>query len=50
MVKIDKKCDRESVHIWTDTQTDAQMQTGFVIYPMLYAVAVVQIKTSIELI
>ena len=37
--KSTKKCDRES----EDTRTDRQMQTDFIICPMLYAIAMGQI-------
>ena len=37
------KCDRESARRRTDTQTDRQTQTDFIICPMLYAIAMGQI-------
>jgi len=43
-----KKCDRESARRRTDTQTNrqthTQTQTDFIICPMLYAIAMGQIK------
>ena len=41
-----KKCDRESARRRTDTHwhTDRQMRTDFIICPMLYAIAMGQIK------
>jgi len=38
-----KKCDRESVHRWTETH--AQTHNNFIICPMLYAIAMGQIIT-----
>ena len=38
-----KKCDRESDDTRTDTHTDRQTQTDFIICPMLYAIAMGQI-------
>jgi len=38
-----KKCDRESAHRRTHTHRDWQTQTDFIICPMLYAIAMVQI-------
>jgi len=43
LVKIDKKCDRESVHRRTHTHTHAQTQNDFITCPMLYAIAMGQI-------
>ena len=43
--KSTKKCDRESVHRRTDTRTHAQTQNDFIICPMLYAIAMGQIKS-----
>ena len=40
-----KKCDCESAHRQTHTPTDWQTQTGFIICPMLYAIAMGQIIT-----
>ena len=34
-----RKCNHENVHRWTDRQTDAPMQTSFIICPMLHATA-----------
>jgi len=39
-----KKCDRESARRRTDTLTDWQTQIDFIICPMLYAIAMRQIK------
>ena len=46
LVKIDKKCDRES----DDTRTDRQTQTDFIICPMLYAIAMGQITNRKDLV
>jgi len=43
--KLIKKCHCDSEHRWTDTQT----QTGFIIRPMLYAIAMMKKKCRLEL-
>jgi len=40
------KCDRESARRQTDTLTHRQTQTDFIICPMLYAIAMGQIKRA----
>ena len=42
--KSTKKCDRKSVHRRTHTHTHGQTQNDFIICPMLYAIAMGQIK------
>ena len=44
LVKIDKE-----MRLCDDTQTDRQSQTDFIICPMLYAIAMGQIKTHISI-
>jgi len=47
LMKSIKKCDRESARIRrTDTQTDRQTQTDFIICPMLYVIAMGQITRN----
>jgi len=50
LVKIDQEmrpweCSQTDRHTHTDTHTDTQTQTDFIICPMLYAIAMGQIKT-----